>query len=88
MESVARAPRSVLMLDYDGTLAPFPVERQQGGSLSRRTPLLQRIVAAGSTRVLIVTGRDTNEIAPPRHSSRARKFGALTGCNGARPTGL
>ena len=29
LEAVARAPRSVLLLDYDGTLAPFSVDRQR-----------------------------------------------------------
>ena len=63
LESVGRAPRSVLMLDYDGTLAPFHVDRQKAVPYAGVTGLLQQIIDKGRTRVVIVTGRDAREIS-------------------------
>ena len=63
LESVGRAPRSVLMLDYDGTLAPFHVDRKQAVPYPGLTGLLQQIIDKGRTRVVIVTGRDAREIS-------------------------
>lgn len=64
LESVARAPRSVLLLDYDGTLAPFSVDRQRAVPYPGLRDLLQQIVDVGRTRLVIVTGRDAHQIDP------------------------
>ncbi|HZQ93825.1 MAG TPA: trehalose-phosphatase [Candidatus Sulfotelmatobacter sp.] len=64
LESVARAQRSVLLLDYDGTLAPFSVDRQRAVPYPGVRDLLQQIIDAGRTRLVIVTGRDAREIDP------------------------
>lgn len=63
LESVARASRSVLLLDYDGTLAPFHVDRQKAAPYPGVSGLLQQIIDRGHTRVVIVTGRDAHEIS-------------------------
>jgi trehalose 6-phosphate phosphatase len=63
LESVARAQRSVLLLDYDGTLAPFKVERQKAMPYAGVSKLLQQIIDTGRTRVVIVTGRDARDIS-------------------------
>lgn len=63
LESVGRAPRSVLMLDYDGTLAPFHVDRQKAVPYAGVASLLQQIIDKGRTRLVIVTGRDAREIS-------------------------
>lgn len=63
LESVARAPRSVLFLDYDGTLAPFHVDRQKAVPYEGVSSLLQQIIDRRHTRVVIVTGRDAREIS-------------------------
>jgi trehalose 6-phosphate phosphatase len=62
LRTVAQAPRSVLLLDYDGTMAPFMVTRDQAIPYPGLENLLQRIVDAGRTRLVIVTGRDAREI--------------------------
>jgi len=62
--SVAKAPLSVLLLDYDGTLAPFVMERSQAKPYAGLHDVLQRIVDAGRTRLVIVTGRDALEVGP------------------------
>jgi trehalose-phosphatase len=66
-ESLSRAPRSLLLLDYDGTLAPFTVDRQQAVPYPGLTDCLQQIIDAGRTRLVIVTGRDAREIDPLLH---------------------
>ena len=61
LESVARAQRSVLLLDYDGTLAPFSVDRQRAVPYPGLRDLLQQIIDVGRTRLVIITGRDAHE---------------------------
>ena len=56
LDAVARGP-SLLALDYDGTLAPFRVERDEARPPAEVRALLQRLTAATSTRVVIVSGR-------------------------------
>jgi trehalose 6-phosphate phosphatase len=64
MRAVARAPVSALLLDYDGTLAPFVVDRQRASPYPRVSAWLRRIMDSGRTRVVIVTGRNASEIVP------------------------
>lgn len=64
LESVSRARQSVLLLDYDGTLAPFSVDRQQAVPYPGLRDILQQLIDAGRTRLVIVTGRDAHEIDP------------------------
>jgi len=64
LESVARARQSVLLLDYDGTLAPFSVDRHRAVPYPGLRDLLQQIIETGRTRLVIVTGRDAHEIDP------------------------
>lgn len=60
--SVSRAPQSLLMLDFDGTLAPFRKDRMTAFPYPGVTSLLQEIRATGKTRIVIVSGRDANEV--------------------------
>jgi trehalose 6-phosphate phosphatase len=64
MNTVAQSPVSALLLDYDGTLAPFCLNRLQALPYPGMTELLQEIVANGRTRVVIVTGRNAREVIP------------------------
>ncbi len=64
MNAVAESPGSALLLDYDGTLAPFCLNRRQALPYPGMTALLQEIVAHGRTRVVIVTGRNAQEVIP------------------------
>ena len=54
---VAAAPQRVLLLDYDGTLAPFHVERNQAFPYLGVRELLTALVTSAHTRVVIVSGR-------------------------------
>ncbi len=64
MNAVAQSPASALLLDYDGTLAPFCLNRQQALPYPGMTALLQEIIVNGRTRVVIITGRNAHEVIP------------------------
>ena len=64
MNAVAQAPVSSLLLDYDGTLAPFCLNRQYAFPYPGMTALLQEIIDNGRTRVVMVTGRNAHEVGP------------------------
>ncbi len=64
VQTVALAPESALLLDYDGTLAPFHVKRDQAFPYPGVALLLQEIVRDSRTRVVVVTGRDVNDLMP------------------------
>jgi len=60
----AGAARPVLLLDYDGTLAPFRIDRFKARPWAGVRKLLTRIQNQGLTRVEVVTGRPAAEVAP------------------------
>lgn len=64
LRTVAQASEAVLLLDYDGTLAPFQVKRDQAYPYSGVMLLLQEIVRNGRTRLVVVSGRDANDVLP------------------------
>ncbi len=53
-----------LLLDYDGTLAPFRVDRFRALPWSGVRELLARIQRQGLTRIVVITGRSSHELAP------------------------
>lgn len=57
------APARVLMLDYDGTLAPFRLQRDQAVPYPGVRERLQRLLAAAHTRVVLISGRMAREVA-------------------------
>jgi len=59
-------PRT-LLLDYDGTLAPFRVERDQAVIDPPIRDVLERILRAGRTRVVIISGRALGDLIPLLH---------------------
>lgn len=61
----ARDARSrVLMLDYDGTLAPFRIKPAEALPYAGVVPLLDMIQDAGHTRVVVVSGRWIKDLVP------------------------
>ena len=58
----AEAP--LLLLDYDGTLAPFRVNRFQAIPYTGVRELLAAIRRQGRTKMAVITGRPAAEIAP------------------------
>ena len=61
--TVASAPRRALLLDFDGTLAPFSVDRLRPQMREGAADALDRIARSGRTRLAIVTGRGARELA-------------------------
>ncbi|MGC9520116.1 MAG: trehalose-phosphatase [Desulfuromonadaceae bacterium] len=53
-----------LLLDYDGTLAPFVPERDKAVPYPGLRSRLERILRAGHTRVIIISGRWSEELLP------------------------
>jgi len=58
---LSAAQSSVLLLDYDGTLAPFHLDRHRAYPYPNVLPLIESIMQTGRTRVVIVTGRPAVE---------------------------
>jgi trehalose 6-phosphate phosphatase len=64
LKLVERAPRSLLMLDFDGTLAPFRRDRKNAVPYPGVVSILQEILSVGNTRIVIISGRDVTETVP------------------------
>ncbi len=56
------APASVLLLDYDGTLAPFQPNRAHAYPYPGILPLLESIAQSNRTKVIIISGRPVVEL--------------------------
>ena len=56
---LATAPARLLLLDYDGTLAPFQVERGHARPYPGVVPLIERIMVA-DCRVVVISGRSSS----------------------------
>jgi trehalose 6-phosphate phosphatase len=64
LQTLAQASESVLLLDYDGTLAPFQARRDQAYPYPGVALLLQEIVRSCRTRVVVISGRDAMDVFP------------------------
>jgi len=63
-KQLASANKAALLLDYDGTLAPFRVERDQAFPYPGVRELLTAIRSTTETRLVIITGRAIKDILP------------------------
>ncbi|HKA38415.1 MAG TPA: trehalose-phosphatase [Burkholderiales bacterium] len=63
-EQAGSAPARVLMLDYDGTIAPFQLRPELATPYFGVEALLNDIMAAQRSRVIIVTGRPVGDLVP------------------------
>jgi trehalose 6-phosphate phosphatase len=57
-----RTTTALLLLDYDGTLAPFQTDRHQAYPYPGIVPILEQIIGNGRTKLAIVSGRPVSEI--------------------------
>jgi trehalose-phosphatase len=71
----------LLLLDYDGTLAPFTPRRDEARPYPGMTEILARLPEAGPGRFAVVTGRPAEAAAA--FLAPARPF-AVWGCHGAQ----
>lgn len=63
-DEARHSDQRVLLLDYDGTLAPFRVERDQAFPYPGVREILDVILDASHSRVVIVSGRGIRELIP------------------------
>jgi hypothetical protein len=87
MNAVAQSPVSALLLDYDGTLAPFCLHRDQAFPYPGVRPLLQAIIASGRTRVVVITGRNAPEVIPLLSLQPSPEVWGCHGVERLRPDG-
>ena len=64
LEKLHQAQPRALLLDYDGTLAPFHIEREQAFPYPNVIKILETIIEADHTRVVLVSGRWIKELIP------------------------
>ncbi|MCP4685902.1 MAG: trehalose-phosphatase [bacterium] len=82
---LAESQRSLLLLDYDGTLAPFREERNQAVPYPGVVERLELAMASSRTRVVIISGRWSKDLLPLLSMSRPPE---IWGCHGIeRPDG-
>lgn len=79
LRTVGQSPLSALLLDYDGTLAPFTVDRRRAVPYPGINAVLQEIVDSGRTRLIIITGREAHDIEP---LLKIRPFPEVWGAHG------
>lgn len=63
-DQLPRATARVLLLDYDGTLAPFRPERDQAFPYPGVREILADILAGDHTRLVIISGRAISDLLP------------------------
>lgn len=63
-DNLRGAPSRALLLDYDGTLAPFRIKREEALPYPGVRELLDDIIGGGHTRVVIITGRAIDSLLP------------------------
>jgi trehalose 6-phosphate phosphatase len=86
-QSVALANESVLLLDFDGTLAPFRVDPSSVRPWAGVSKLLDEIQQAGRTRLAIITGRPAGDVASQLGMSNAPEIWGLHGAERLYPDG-
>ena len=60
----AESVTPLLLLDYDGTLAPFRVDRFKARPWTGVREAIARIQRQGRTRIVVISGRPAKEIGP------------------------
>lgn len=63
-EHLCRARERVLLLDYDGTVAPFSTQRNRAFPYPTVAELLDCIMSTCRTRVVLITGRAARQVPP------------------------
>jgi trehalose-phosphatase len=61
-ERLSNAPRSLLMLDYDGTLAPFQMDRFEANPYPGVEERLRTLSGLSRVRLVLVSGRSAREL--------------------------
>ena len=87
LHALAHAPERVLLLDYDGTLAPFRVRPELATPYPRVRHALDGIMRAGGTRVIIMSGRRAADVQPLLPLRQRPEIWGLHGWERLQPDG-
>ena len=68
LETLAAAPRLIVALDFDGTLAPFADDPSQVGALPGSWAAVLTLQRARDTEVVLVSGRPLDSLAAVTHA--------------------
>ncbi|WJX98996.1 trehalose-phosphatase [Curtobacterium sp. 458] len=79
LETLAAAPRLIVALDFDGTLAPFADDPAQVGALPGSWAAVLTLQRARDTEVVLVSGRSLDGLARVTHAPEGM---ALVGSHG------
>jgi trehalose-phosphatase len=63
-QRLAASEQALLLLDYDGTLAPFRIERDQAVPYPGIRDILTRIRCETATRLVVISGRAIDDLLP------------------------
>ena len=85
--AVASAPARALLLDYDGTLAPFRRERDRAFPYTGVRERLTGILQDGGTRVAVVSGRALADLSPLLSLPRSPELWGSHGLERRRESG-
>lgn len=84
---LADAKQSCLLLDYDGTLAPFRVDASKARPWAGVEPLLDAITECDRARIVFVTGRPARSAAGLLELKRKPEIWGLHGAEHLTPDG-
>lgn len=80
-------PHRALMLDYDGTLAPFRRRPEDAFPYEGVSEILDAILTAAHTRVVLITGRAIRDLLPLINFSTLPEIWGSHGCERRYPDG-
>ncbi|MDB5805317.1 MAG: trehalose-phosphatase [Betaproteobacteria bacterium] len=86
-EKIPGASERILMLDYDGTLAPFHPRPHMAYPYPEVTRALDHLMRDGRTRVVIISGRRAEEIMPLLRLARQPEIWGAHGWERLSPEG-
>ncbi len=86
-EQVSAAKNRILLLDYDGTLAPFATNRHHAFPYPGITGLLRQIMTSCGTRLVLISGRSAHEVIPLLDISPPPEIWGTYGLERLRPNG-
>ncbi len=86
-ERLRGAPRRALLLDYDGTLAPFRLDPAEAAPYPGVPEALDAIMEEARTNVVIVSGRSTRDLVSRLHLKRPPEIWGSHGFEQLKPNG-
>jgi trehalose-phosphatase len=81
------AKQKILMLDYDGTLAPFQKDRDQAIPYKGIREILTKLILAQHTRIVIISGRWTKDLIPLLDLKKLPEIWGSHGIERRKPSG-